>query len=278
MNKVGICEWCLPVEGPFGLDFAKSVGFEGVQLGDLAGASKGYPMNNEFIQAGYKEAAARTGMVLHSIHLHTLVSEGGHIYPMDSPKGMAGTESIQKGIDACAALDIHCLNISAFFESYVRNDYDLKNLVDHLNFATSYGKDHDVIIVYEPGVSLDKVLEIMDRVPGLTINYDLLNPLFSGRGDPAVEIPAIGAQRIDHVHIKDVRLDHLGRFTGGACFCGEGGGRLQESIQLLQSQGYDKWYLSEANYAATQSYGIGSDLSSIMQRDVAAIRKLLSCV
>lgn len=275
MNRIGICEWCLPVEGPFGLDYAKSVGFEGVQLGDLGGAQKGYPMNDKYIQEGYKEARERTGIFLHSIHLHTMVSEAGHILPMDSPRGMMATTSIRKGIDACEAMDIGCLNISAFFESYVRNDYDLNNLVDHLNFAVEYGRDHGVIVVYEPGVPLDMIQRIMNAVPGLTINYDLLNPLFSGRGKPVEEITALGAAVIDHVHIKDVRLDSWGRYTGGPCFCGEGGGQLRESIHLLKQQGYDKWYLSEQNYGSPEKYGVDGGISLVMKKDVEAIRNLL---
>ena len=275
MNPIGICEWCLPVEGPFGLEYAKRAGFEGVQLGDLGGSEKGFPMNSPWIQQGYLETAARTGMALHSIHLHTMVSQAGHVYPMDSPRGEAASESIRKGVEACQAMGIDCLNISAFFESYVRNDYDQKNLVDHLRLAVAYGADRGVRVVYEPGVTLDRVLRILEQVPGLTINYDLLNPIFSGRGDPATEIPAIGIDRIDHVHIKDVRLDHLGRFTGGACLSGDGGGRIAQSIAMLREGGYGKWYLSEASYYNPAGFGESSEVLQAMEKDVARIRAMV---
>lgn len=274
MNKVGVCEWCLPVEGPFSLDFAADTGFDGIQLGDLGGSQKGFPMTNAFIREGYKEAATRTGIYMHSMHLHTLVREAGHIYPMNSPKGETANLSIRNGIDSCEAMGIPCLNISAFFQSYVRDDYDLQNLIDHLNYACGYGKDHGIYVVYEPGVTLDLIQVILDKVPGLTLNYDLLNPKYSGRGEPLEELAALGSAVIDHVHIKDCKRDTAGRFAS-SCFAGEGAGMLRESIHLLKRQGYDKWYLSESGYLDPLAYGIGPDISLVCTTDCHAIRKLL---
>ena len=50
MKKVGVCEWCLPVWGPDSIGFAADIGFEGVQLTDLGGATKGFPMTNQKIR------------------------------------------------------------------------------------------------------------------------------------------------------------------------------------------------------------------------------------
>lgn len=106
MNKIGVCEWSLPVNGPFSLDFAADVGFEGIQLGDLGESQMGYPMNNAFIRNGYLEASQRTGVILHSMHLYTMVRDGGHIYPTDSPLGQLATEGINYGVQACEAVGI----------------------------------------------------------------------------------------------------------------------------------------------------------------------------
>ena len=40
-NKMAICEWCFPGLGRSALKLASDIGFEGIQLGDLGGASKG---------------------------------------------------------------------------------------------------------------------------------------------------------------------------------------------------------------------------------------------
>lgn len=275
MSKIGVCEWCLPVSGPFALDFAKDAGFEGIQLGDLGGSQMGYPMTNEFIREGYKEAAKRTGVILQSMHLYTLVRDGGHIYPMNSPEGQEANRSIRNGIDSCEAMGIDCLNISAFFQSEVKNDYDLENLIDHLSYAVAYGKDRGVYVAYEPGVKIDKIFRILDRVPGLTINYDLTNPRSLGNGEPLEELVQLGADVIDHVHVKDSYRDKWGKYQGSR-FAGEGTGRIREAIHLLKTLGYDKWYLSESNYINPLPYGVGPDISLVCRKDCEAIRSIVA--
>lgn len=274
MNKIGVCEWCLPVNGPHALDFAADAGFDGIQLGDLGGSQMGFPMTNEFIREGYKEAAARTGIVLHSMHLYTLVRDAGHIYPRNSPEGELADESIRNGIDSCAAMGIPCLNISAFFQSNVSNDYDWKNLVDHLAYACEYGKDHGIYVAYEPGVALDRIKEILDRIPGLVLNYDLTNPRSLGLGEPLEELASLGGDVIDHVHVKDSRRDAYGKYMG-SCFAGEGAGKIKEAIGLLKKLGYDKWYLSESGYLNPLPYGVGPDISAVCRKDCQTIRDIV---
>ena len=274
MSKIGVCEWYLPVNGPFALDFAADCGFDGIQLGDLGGSRMGYPMTNERIRQGYLEAAQRTGVVLQSMHLYTLVRDAGHIFPMDSPEGEAGCKSIRLGIDSCEAMHIPCLNISAFFQSGVNNDYDWCNLVEHLKFACEYGKDHGVYVAYEPGVKIEKVKGLLSEVPDLKINYDLTNPRSLGLGEPLEEIVTLGAEVIDHVHVKDSLRDSWGKYLG-SCFAGEGTGKIKEAIALLKRLGYDNWYLSESNYLSPRSYGVGPDLSVVCREDCRRIRAIV---
>ncbi len=275
MNKIGVCEWCLPVNGPYSLDFAADAGFEGVQLGDLGGSQMGFPMTNQRIREGYLEAAARTGVALHSMHLYTLVRDAGHIFPMNSPEGEAANLSIRNGIDSCQAMGIPCLNISAFFQSNVNCDYDWRNLLDHLRYAVEYGRDHGVYVAYEPGVAIDRIKEVLDKIPGITLNYDLTNPRSLGLGEPLEELAAIGAGPIDHVHVKDSKRNTFGKYLG-SCFAGEGSGRIKEAIGLLQSMGYDNWYLSESGYLNPLPYGVGPDLSKVCRMDQEAIRRIVA--
>ena len=274
MSLVGVCEWCLPVNGPFAVDFAAKAGFDGIQLGDLGGSKTGFPMTNECIREGYLEAAARTGIVLHSIDLHSLMQEGGNIYPMNSPEGEAANESIRNGIDSCQAMGISCLNIAAFFQSFVKNDYDLENLIAHLRYACEYGKDRGVYVAYEPGAPVEKIKRILNEVPDLMLNYDLLNPFSMGFGEPAEELREYGSAIISHVHVKDRAYDSFGRRKGGR-FAGEGSGNIPALIHLLKTLGYDKWYFSESEYLNPKTYGVGNDQMLICQKDCQAIRNLL---
>ncbi len=270
MKKIGVCEWCLPVWGPDSVYFAKDVGFEGVQLTDLGGVTKGFPMMNPLIREGYKKAAAETGVVLHSMHLHSLPRVGGMIYPLDSPKGEATMLALRNGIDSCEAMGIPVLNISVFMSSAIKNDYDFDNFIASIRYAAEYGKDHGVLVVYEPSVTLAQTLKILELVPDIKINHDLLNR--STRG-PEIEIPAL-VNVIDHIHIKDATRDSLGRIAG-PCLAGDGTGKVKESVHLLNQLGYDNWYLSESDYIKPKAYGLGDDISHICRVDLARIRDLV---
>lgn len=274
MNQIGVCEWSLPVSGPFSVNFAADVGFEGVQLGDLGGSTKGYPMSNRCIREGYIEAAANTGVKLHSMHLHTLVRQGGMIHPMHSPEGESAVASLKIGIESCAAMGIPCVNVSAFFKTFIKDDYDFDNFAAMLNFAVAYGADRGVGIVYEPILAIKDTLLMLDRVKGLRINYDTLNPLFAGSGDPQVEIHTLGSAVIDHVHVKDAKYKSDVEDPDN-CLSGTGIGKLRESIHLLKELGYSGWYLSESNYVNPLPYGLGPDISEICRADIHALRELL---
>lgn len=270
-NKIGVCEWCLPVWGPDAIYFAADVGFEGVQLTDLGGPQKGFPMTNELIREGYKEASERTGVVLHSMHLHSLPREGGMIYPLDSPKGEATKLALRNGIDSCEAMGIGILNISVFLKSAIKNDYDFRNFIASLRYAVDYAKDHGVLVVYEPSVSLEKTLEILELVPDIKINHDLLN---RSRRRPEKEIPAL-VKVIDHVHIKDATRDEFGMIAG-PCLAGDGTGKVREQVKMLNDLGYDNWYLSESDYIRPKFYNLGDDLSYICRTDLNRIRELVN--
>lgn len=270
MKNVGVCEWCLPVWGPDSIYFAADVGFEGVQLTDLGGPTKGFPMTNRLIREGYLRASQETGVKLHSMHLHSMSRVGGMIHPLNSPMGESTLLALRNGIDSCEAMGIHILNISVFMKSAIKNEYDFDNFIASMKYAVEYGKDHGVYVVYEPSVTLEQTLRILDLIPEIKINHDLLNR--SSR-NPQVEIPALVGV-IDHVHIKDARRDWLGRISG-PCFAGEGTGRVVESVHLLNELGYDNWYLSESDYIKPEAYGLDGNITHICRKDLEIIRNIL---
>lgn len=268
MNHIGVCEWTLPVNGPYAVAYAAKCGFEGIQLGDLGGDTMSFPMNDKLIQEGYLEAALKNGMVLHSMHLHELVRTGGIVHPRTSPLGERATRSLEASIDACAQMGIPCVNISAFFASEIKNTYCLRNFIDHVRFAVQYGMDKNVAVAYEPILGAEKTLAILEAVPGLRLNFDTLNPIFGGSGDPRGELKAYGIEVIDHVHVKDAPEDF-------SCNCtlGEGAGELAKTVGLLKEMGYSGWYLSE-NYDPGFDARYKPDFPALEKRDIAALKKL----
>ena len=57
----GVCEWGIPVTGPFAVTLAAEMGYDGLQLGDCGGSSMQYPLNNPRVQELTK-GGSRGGM------------------------------------------------------------------------------------------------------------------------------------------------------------------------------------------------------------------------
>lgn len=300
MSKVGVCEWCLPVWGPSAVDFAADCGFEGLQITDLRGVYRGFPMTNPCIQEGYREAAARNGITLGSMHLMAMSHSTGHICPKNSPKNDLARLSLAKGIESCAALGINVINISGgdaiAYEPILDRD-KWENLIEFMNFAVWSCAERGITVAYETSMGMTLLSEFLKRVPDLRLSYDIRNCNILGTG---FQIPLYAADKIDHVHICDDILDEE---TGvmRPVIAGTGNtGKLAEGVQLLKEKGYDGWYYSESKYGnftlpediklraygaryfcelsidstlPPQSFG-GADITEICRRDCEAIKKL----
>lgn len=300
MNKVGVCEWCLPVWGPFSLDFAADCGFEGIQLTDLLGPYRGFPMTNKCIQEGYLAASKRTGVALASMHLMTLSHTTGHVQPMDSPKGQMAKLNLEKGIEGCTAMKIPVINVSGGNTGGIGSPIiqeNWNNLIAFLNYAVKACADNGIKLAYETSLPIIYVNEMLERVPGLTINYDIDNSTVVGTG---FEIPLnLTAEQIDHIHIKDSRFENGKKLS---VITGTGTGNIAEGVRLLNKIGFEGWYFSENKYIQYllpidivlhnygskdfdelsindrlqhEPFGLGDDLTTIIRADCEAIKKMV---
>ncbi len=60
--RIGICEWSLPMYGPYGCRLAGELGLDGVQL-EISDHRRGYPISKPVVQKGYFEVRDRYGIV-----------------------------------------------------------------------------------------------------------------------------------------------------------------------------------------------------------------------
>lgn len=303
MSKVGVCEWCMPVWGPSAVDFAADCGFEGVQITDLRGAFRGFPMNNRRIQEGYLEAVERTGIELGSMHLMAMSHSTGHVSPQHSPKNELARLSLAKGIECCRALGIDVINISGGDATAYKPEPDPElwnNLITFLTHAVKACADNGITVAYETSMDFSRLREILERVPGLQLSYDIRNCNLIGSG---FQIPLNAFERIDHIHVCDDSPDEKTGILEPA-LCGTGTvGKLAEGIALLRERGYDGWYYSESKYGnftlpedfivgsygarffheltiedKLRPYSFGStDITEACRMDCAAIKKLVAC-
>lgn len=236
MSKIGVCEFCLPVWGPFAVDFAANCGFEGIQLTDLRGVYWGFPLTNRFIQEGYLEAAKRTGVTLHSLHLMALSHSTGHYSPENSPKGEQARISLKKGVEACRSLGIQVINLSGV----ARGEDAISNQIRFLQYAVKTCEEFGVSLAYERGTNFEYSRLLLDSVPGLKLQFQISD--FSDE-----KILSIAPDRLDHVHITCSKYDSEIK-TRRDVMASASSDTIRKQICALRELGYDGWYFSEEEY------------------------------
>lgn len=268
-NKTGICEWSMAVTGPSAIAYAGRIGFDGIQLGDLGGSKNCFPLNDPMIQQDYLEASKKYNVILHSLHLFTLVREGGLQCLPETPEGKAALLSIEKGLEAAQAMGIPKLLVTSYDACSIINDYDLECTAKLLRAACDRAQHYGVQMVYECILSGKKIQEVLDYVgPDLKICYDTLNPTKFLRGNPIEEIADFGTKWIDHVHLKDTPQN-----MKGFCQLGQGRGRYAECIQALKEIGFDGWYITE-NFYHTPPMGNTGSLFETAAKDLETMRMI----
>ncbi len=268
-NKFGICEWSMAVNGPTAIAYAGRMGFDGIQLGDLGGSKNCFPLNDPIIQKDYLETSKRYNVELHSLHLFTLVRDGGLQCLPDSPQGKTALVSIKNGLEAAKAMAIPRLLVTSYDACSIVNDYDLECTAKLLRVACDMAKEYGIQMVYEAVLTGHKTKEVLDYVgPDLKLCYDTLNPTKFLRGNPMQEIPMFGIDRIDHIHLKDTPEE-----MKGFCQLGEGRGKYAECIDTLKSIGFEGWYITE-NFYHTPPMGNTGSLFKTAGRDLEIMRQI----
>lgn len=270
INKFGICEWCLAVSGPSAVKTAVLLGFDGIQIGDLGGSGKGFPLLDPMVQFQYQEISSQNNITIHSLHTHALTREGGMKYPLNSKKGGEALDSFEKAVVVCKQMHIPILMVASFDASGIENDEDMKNTADMLKLFGKIASENGIVLTYEGVTSVDRVLWILDYTCGaVKLCYDILNPIRFKTGDPLEELNKLDIRFIDHFHLKDAPADLV-----GCCSLGEGAGHVSDAIGLIKNKGYTGWFFSENYYylPPMNRLEMGTDLS---KKDLSIMKMLL---
>jgi sugar phosphate isomerase/epimerase len=269
MNKIGICEWTLPVTGPYVCKFASELGYDGLQL-SIGSYEKRFPLSRRVTQHAYKEMAADYGVEFASMATRTL-----DFYSLFATKGSeeheVARQSIEKGIYASEALGIEVFMIPNFVRSEARTDEDVRKLVEELQWACDLAADHGVVIAEENVFSVEDTLRLFDEVDreNLRLYFDLQNYyLHKGVNTPDIIEPLL--PHIVQVHAKDGKNGDL----SGAPL-GDGHVSLLESLEVLKTHEYDGWIVNENYYDVPPLVGEDDDPVEKIRTDLATLRKAL---
>jgi sugar phosphate isomerase/epimerase len=270
MNKIGICEWTMPITGPYVCKFASELGYDGLQL-NIGSYEKRFPLSRKVTQEAYKEMAAEYGIEFASMATRTT-----DFYSMFAQEGSEEHQvvvtSIEKGIAACEKLGIQIFMIPNFVKSEARSEEEIRILVKHLQWACDLAADHGVVVAEENFFFVEDTMRLFDAVDreNLGLYFDLQN-YYLNRGIHTPDIIEPLMPYIVQVHAKDGKNGDL----SGAPL-GQGDVDLLESIDVLKTQGYDGWYINENYYDVPPLVGEHDDPVKKIKNDLATLRKALA--
>lgn len=269
-NRIGICEWTLPVSGPYVFKVAKEAGYDGVQI-RIGPWEKRFPLAQRVTQQAFLEEAARFGMEIPSIAARVT-----DWFSMFAPEGSEEHDIVVQGItvaiEAAGAMGVPTVLVPAFVRSEANTPAKVASLVKHLQWACDVAADSGVVIATENVFSVDATVQLFESVDreNLKLYFDLQNYyLHTGAHTPSLIEPLLPF--FAEVHAKDGKNGDL----SGAPL-GEGDVSLRESIDELKRLGYDGWVVNENYYDVPPLVGPGDDPVALLVRDAQTLRTALA--
>ena len=255
-NKIRIsaCDWSMRATGPEGLEIAKKVGLDGLEISPGDVADKLQIADPEY-RKKYKEAMQKTGIVVSSIAMGMLNN-----YPLASdPRGPAW---LDQTIEATKDLGANVILLAFFGKGDLRTGNDLKKadvdaVVARVKEAAPKAKEAGVFLGIENTLSAEQNLAIIDRVKSdmVRVYYDIGNSTGSDYDVPA-EIRLLG-DRICQIHFKD-----------GNHYLGEGDVKMDPVAEAINAINYKGWIVLETGSPS-------KDRDADFKKNADFVRKLM---
>ncbi|MFV0363458.1 MAG: sugar phosphate isomerase/epimerase family protein [Suipraeoptans sp.] len=273
--KFGVCEFCMPCDGPLAIKMAHDAGFEGIQLGDLGGVSKSYPFSNRYVQDEYMQVSTDMNVNLQAMHLQSLFNSRFMLDIPTSENGKLAREALRSAAISCRQMNIPVIMVTA---TCVANQEQYDNLCAALKFGLQVCAENGVHLVMENDFTPNQFLNLRERVgEELKLCFDMMNPTVYGIGEPYKLIEEVGVQVIDHFHAKDCVENvhgYFSKYTTPYRLIGEGKSGFHKCAQVINSTDYDGWIMSETFYYSPDFRG--RDFVELASRDVATLRNTFS--
>lgn len=270
--KLGITEWSLPVEGPYGCKIAADVGFEGIQL-DIGSYERSFPKTKRCVQEAYLEAAAKFGIQYTAIACNEL----DH-FDMVAQKGFAeraiALKTITSAIDAAAAMGIPIVMVQSFKASALETDQDLERAVNVIRHVSDYALDRGQITIgLENLLSVENLLRLIDDVgnPNVKIYFDTQNYYLSEKADVAAMVEPL-ISHICEVHVKD---GYEADIEPSGALLGQGDSGFFDTVAELRRCRYSGWLISENFYDRGPIGGLSDDPMELIERDFQVMKSIV---
>jgi sugar phosphate isomerase/epimerase len=269
--KLGITEWSLPVDGPYGCKLAAEVGFEGVQL-DIGSYVRNFPKTKRCVQDAYLEAAGKFGIQYTAIACNEL-----DFYNMVAKKGIPdraiALKTINSAIDAAAAMGIPIVMVQSFNASAIETEQDFERALNVIRRVSDYALEKgEITLGLENLLSVENLLHVIDEVgnPNVKIYFDTQNYYLHEKADVAAMIEPL-ISHICEVHVKD---GHESDIEPSGALLGEGDSRFFDTIAELRKCGYSGWLISENFYDRGPIGKLNMDPVELMRKDYQVLKSI----
>ena len=269
-NRIGICEWSLPIDGPYACKFVGELGFNGLQL-NIGDYERGFPMSKKFVQDAYLEMAQAS-----MIEFPSLVTRVTDYYTMFVSKNEEESKIVRKGIEkaieSCVAMQIPIVLIPNFEKSEIIERREFDEAVEVFKWACDIAGKYEITIAIENTLSTEQTLQMRERVdrPNLKLYFDTQNYYLHKGYDSAKMLDEL-MEYVCQIHVKDGK----GKDLSGALL-GQGDSNFYGCIEVVKKHGYSGWIISENYYDRKPLSEQNADTVALIREDLKIIKDALA--
>ncbi len=269
--KLGITEYSLPVDGPYGCKIAADVGFKGIHL-DVGSYERNFPKTKRCVQEAYLEAAEKFGIQYTSIGCNEL-----DVYDMVAKKGLAergiAFKTITSAIDAAAAMNIPIVMIQNFNASALETEQDIERAINVIRRVSDYALEKgEITLGLENLLSVENLLRVIETVgnPNVKVYFDTQNYYVDEKVDVAAMIEPL-ISHICAVHVKD---GYEADVRPSGALLGEGDSGFFDTMAELRRCEYSGWLISENFYDRGPISKLNNDPKALMLKDYQTMKSI----
>jgi len=239
--KLGICQWAIPLSGPYGCILAGDFGLEGVEL-ELGEYENGLPLSKKTVKKIYKKIANNYNIEYPSLATNALLNYGLSNSP-ESEKGKVVKIIVDTAIETAEELGIEVIQLPSFEDGEINTQEDFENTVDHLKNACDAASSSHITIATENVLSVDNNNRLFERVDkdNLKLMFDTQNYFLFKGYNPSEIIESLHG-KICQTHIKD------GSDSMSSALLGQGNSGFFQSATSFKKVNFSGWVLLENYY------------------------------
>jgi sugar phosphate isomerase/epimerase len=264
MVKFGICQWSLPIEGPYCCKVAADLGLEGIEL-NFGKEIADEPLTKSYVRQAYLDAGKEWGIAFPSLGLNLLCQYG----MSKAGDADAATAAIHAAVAVASAMDIRLLQLPSFFSGEINTQEEFQQTVKILRIACKAAKGGGMLIGTENALSANDNLRLLKEVgqENLRIYFDTQNP-HAVKGLNVPEMVQALSSMIVEVHIKD---GTDGAFS--SALLGQGTSSFFKTAGQLKKAGFSGWILLENEYCKPPISCKNQDPIRLIEQDIITARK-----